>query len=238
MSSAKFEARLQFHDGTLRLDAGARVPGTTYRIGFWSAAILTALCVLQLGTQGVMFATMANNAIETNSAYYFAQAIAFLTAPLVVVLMACLYVTAAEGKKVFALSAVAFATIYATLGGINYYVQFTAVRLAMLNGQSDLIAPFFMPNLSVMFAFDILGYFFLTLSTLAAVPLFPGMGIERLLRWTLVINFLIGVAAVFGNFIANPMLLLPLLPITWIATGFGTALLAVWFRRVRYANVD
>lgn len=231
MSSAKFQARLRFQGGELEIDAGTRPSNLVQQIGFWSAACLTALCALELVLQGVMFATLTNGAIENNTAYYFTQTAAFFTAPLFVVLMACLFFVAADESKIFALISFGFAICYAVLGGINYYVQVTAVRLAALNGGLDLVAPFLMPNLSVMFAFDILGYFFLTLSMLAAVPLFRGKGIERRLRWVLVVNFIIGIAAVLGNLIGDPMLLLPILPLTWIAAGVATGLLAIWFHQ-------
>jgi hypothetical protein len=102
----------------------------------------------------------------------------------------------------------------------------------------DTLAPFFMPNMSVKFSFDNLGYLFLTLSMLAAVPLFSGEGLERGIRWTLVTNVVIGIAAVIGNLIGNPMLLLPVLPATWIAAGVATALLALWFRRAQHATLN
>lgn len=237
MSSAKFEARLQFHDGRLSIDAGPRTSNYVQRVGFWSATCLTVLCVLELVMQGWMFATMANGAIETNPAYYFAQTAAFFTAPLFVALMACLFFVAMQDVKIFALIAFAFAIGYAVLGGINYYVQMTAVRSAVLNQQFENIAPFLTTNMSVMFAFDILGYFFLTLALLAAIPLFIRAGLERWLRWVLAINFVIGIAAVLGNLAANPTLLLPILPLTWIAAGIATGLLAMWFRRVEQAEI-
>lgn len=236
MSTAKFEARLQFREGQFSFDAGTHTFDLVKQIGFWSAAVLTLLCAAELVIQAVMLATLGNGAIETNPAYYLAQATAFLTTPLFVVLMACLFPITAEDKKIFALLALAFAVMYAVLGGINYYVQMTAVRLAMLNGQMDAMAPFLTTNLSVMFAFDILGYFFLTLSALAAVPLFMGAGLESRIRWVLGINFVVGVAAVIGNLIGNPMLLLPILPATWIMAGVATGLLAVWFRRGMQAD--
>lgn len=231
MSSTNFQARLRFQGGKLSLDASTGASNTVYRIGFWSAVSLTVLCVLELVLQGVMFVTLANGAMETNTAYYLAQAAAFLTTPLFVVLMACLFSIASDDIKVFTLCALAFGIIYATLGGINYYVQMTAVRLAALNGMPSAMVPFLMPNLSVMFAFDILGYFFMTLSLLAVVALFPGQGLERALRWVLAANFGVGVAAVGGNLIGDPMLLLPILPATWILAGAASGLLAVWLRR-------
>lgn len=79
-------------------------------------------------------------------------------------------------RRVFSQTAVAFATIYAALISINYYVQLTWVGPRLARGEVAGMEPFlFMPFDSFLYAVDILGYSFMSLATLFAAMVFTGV---------------------------------------------------------------
>ena len=92
-----------------------------------------------------------------------------------------------SGKKVAAMNGVIFATIYAVLIVIVYFVQTTTVRLETLTPQASQILDFSKGGL--IFNYDLLGYGFMALSTF-----FTGMTIEdktksdKILRWLMMIH--------------------------------------------------
>ncbi|NPV83663.1 MAG: hypothetical protein HPY46_08800 [Candidatus Aminicenantes bacterium] len=94
--------------------------------------------------------------------------------------------------KIFSRSAVAFATIYAALISINYYVQLTWVGPRLAAGRTQGLEPFvFVPFDSFLYAVDILGYSFMSLATLFLAFVFVGKGVERTARWFLLANGLL-----------------------------------------------
>jgi hypothetical protein len=59
---------------------------------------------------------------------------AFLLAPTVVVLMACIHYVTPETRKVFNVIGLAFASVYAAIIPTNYYLQLFVVRLNLESG--------------------------------------------------------------------------------------------------------
>lgn len=95
-------------------------------------------------------------------------------------------------RKVWSHAAVAFATVYAVLISINYYVQLTWVAPRLAGGRIEGMEPFlFTPFDSFLYAVDILGYSFMSVSTLFASRVFTGKGLERVVRLFLVANGLL-----------------------------------------------
>jgi hypothetical protein len=87
---------------------------------------------------------------------------------------------------------VAFATIYAALISINYYVQLAWVGPRLARGQvAGMEAFLFTPFDSFLYAVDILGYSFMSVATLFMAKVFTGGGHERPLRWLLIANGLL-----------------------------------------------
>lgn len=124
-----------------------------------------------------------------------------------------------------------FATIYAVLISLNYYVQLTFVLPRLLKGdlESVSVQPFlFVPFDSFLYSVDILGYSFMSLATLFAAFAFPGTGIERTVRWFMIANGLL------LPFLALQIYYHPLIWIAalWAITFPGAMVsLAVLFRR-------
>ena len=77
----------------------------------------------------------------------------------------------------------AFATVYAALISINYYVQLAWVMPRLAAGRTAGMEAFlFVPFDSFLYAVDILGYSFMSVATLCMALVFTGRGIERLAR--------------------------------------------------------
>jgi hypothetical protein len=147
------------------------------------------------------------------------------------ILMVSVHYYTSEERKIWSHIGLVFATIYAVLISINYYVQLTFVVPRLLQGDVNSVSlqPFlFVPFDSFLYSVDILGYSFMSLATLFAAFAFTDKGIERTVRWFMIANGLI-----------LPFLALQIYyhPLIWIAALWAitfpgvTISLAVMFRR-------
>jgi hypothetical protein len=146
---------------------------TAITLGFWSAILASAFTVLfivlAVGTAFISppkpwsgIQTYAENFTLREMASFIP---AFLLAPTVVILMACIHCVTPETKKVFSLIGLAFAGVYAAIIPANYYLQLFVVRLNLESGTLDGLALLAQPNFhSVFFALETLGYALLSLA--------------------------------------------------------------------------
>lgn len=131
-------------------------------------------------------------------------------------------------RRVWSLSAVAFGAAYLTLISLNYFVQLAWVAPRLAAGRTPGLEPFlFVPFDSFLYAADILGYGFMSISTLCAGAALGREGAEgRARRWLLANGLLL-------PFITLQMYWRPLIwPASlWAITFPGAMLsLAVLFR--------
>jgi hypothetical protein len=147
------------------------------------------------------------------------------------VLVVCIHQLSTPDRKIWSHAAIAFATVYAVLISINYFVQLTWVAPRLASGNTQGIEPFlFVPFDSFLYSVDILGYSFMSVATLFAARVFTGGGLDRLVRWLLTANGLL------LPFIALQMYFHWLIWIAalWAVTFRGsTWSLAVLFHRAR-----
>ena len=154
-------------------------------------------------------------------------------APAFVLLMAALCAAAPRDRQVWGIAAIAFATAYAVLVGLNYYVQLTLIAPRMAAGRLEGIEMFlFTPFDSFSYSMDILGYSFMSVATLLAALTLDRAGPQRAARWFLI-----------GNGLLLPFLLLQIYWhwLIWIAALWAVTFpgamwaLALLFRRTRPA---
>jgi hypothetical protein len=147
------------------------------------------------------------------------------------VLVVSIHELASADRRIYSRAAIAFATAYAVLISVNYYVQLTWVAPRLASGRTEGIGPFlFVPFDSFLYAVAILGYSFMSVATLFAAGVFTGGGLERVARRFLIANGLL------LPFIALQMYYHPLIWIAalWAVTFPGsTWSLAILFRRAR-----
>ncbi len=201
------------------------------QLGFWSSVIVTLMLII--------FPLSLAFDWPLDVAY----GSSFLLAPAFVTMMVSIHHYAAPEKKVWSQLGLAFATIYAVMCSLTYYIQLTFVANNYLPIAAEAVKPFvFIPGTPI-FAQDMLGYVFFCLATLAAGPVFTGGKLEAWVKWLFIFD---------GILFAIPTLILPALtmPVNAAGTGAGnrvgdyanivwsfyvalaTGLLAVVFKRV------
>lgn len=115
------------------------------------------------------------------------EALTLLSAPLIVILMAAIYVNATEQRKVFGIIALSFGIIMA---GLTSAVHFVALTAGRQTGFTVLEWP------STLYAVELLAWdLFLGLSLLSAAFVFPGPGGQAAIRWSLLVT---GALSLFG----------------------------------------
>jgi hypothetical protein len=149
------------------------------RVGWWAAIACTALSLAYIAAQLLEWTGVLGSAGGPNSASTALGLIWLLTPSLLlgsafVLLAAALHCLAPPERRVLSLAAFAFAILYAALTGLVYYVQLTFVAPRLAAGDAAEIALLlFRPYQSFLFAIDLLGYSFMSLSTLLGAFALP-----------------------------------------------------------------
>lgn len=166
----------------------------TQRLGFWSAAMCTlfslAYVVAQLAEwQGWLGSSGGPESASTPLGLALLLTPSLLLAPAFLALIIAVHQTVSPPRRVLSHTAIAFATIYAALIGIVYYVQLTLVapRLAR-NDTEGIEVLVFTPFDSFFYSVDVLGYSFMSLATLFAGFALRGKRAARVARWCLIAN--------------------------------------------------
>lgn len=207
---------------------------STKALGFWSAVLATVFSITYVvGQLAEWFGLMGSQGGAESSSTPLGLVV-LLTPSLFLgsaflVLAVSIHQLSPPGRKVWSHAAVVFATVYAVLISINYFVQLTWVAPRLAAGRTQGIEPFlFVPFDSFLYSLDILGYSFMSVATLFAARVFTGSGQERVVRFFLTANGLL------LPFIALQMYVHWLIWIAalWAVTFPGsTWSLAVLFRR-------
>jgi hypothetical protein len=123
------------------------------------------------------------------------EVLTLMSAPPLVVIMAAIHGYASEGRKVFALIALAFTIVFAGMTSAVHYVELTALRQL---GSGGIVWP------SREYAVELLAWnLFLGLALLFAAPVFDGGGRERGVRRGLSITGGLCVAGIVGPAVGN-----------------------------------
>ena len=196
-------------------ESGSAEKKFVYQLGFWSSSVATLLVIVA----GVT---------ATASIQPFATVVGFLLTSTFLVVMACVHCYAPDDRKVFSLVGLSFAIIYATLISINYFIQLTFVRQSSFD-----VEIFAMDNpQSMMWVIEVLGYFFMGLSTLFAAAIFGSSKTENLIKWFFVTNGILGILTPIGYALNLPIQILLGGLIIWdIVMPISTALLAHLFKK-------
>lgn len=113
--------------------------------------------------------------------------------------------------------------------GLNYFVQLTWVAPRLAAGRNQGLEPFlFVPFDSLLYSVDILGYSFMSVTTLLAAQVFTGGGPERVVRWFLAANGLLLPFIALQMYVHWPIWIAALWAVTFPGSTWA---LAVLFRR-------
>jgi hypothetical protein len=212
------------------------VSSSVGRLGFWSAvsAALFAIiyCIAQLAEWlGLLGSAGGSESMSTPFGLILLLTPSLFLGTAFAILMVSVHYYAPEDRKIWSHLGVVFATIYAVLISMTYYVQLTFVLPHLIEGnvESGQVQPFlFVPFDSFLYSVDILGYSFMSLATLFGAFVFPGRGLERTVRWFMIANGLI-LPFLALQIYYNPLIWIAAL---WAITFPGSTIaLALLFRR-------
>jgi hypothetical protein len=216
------------------------IPPSTKAVGFWSAVLATGCSIAYGIGQLAEWMGLIGSGGGPESASTPLGLVVLLTPSLFLgssflLLMVSVHQLSSPDRKVWSQAALAFATVYAVLISITYFVQLTWIAPRLAAGRTHGVEPFlFTPFDSFLYAVDILGYSFMSLATLFAAPVFTGKGLECVTRVFLTANGLL------LPFIALQMYAHGMI---WIAALWGVTFpgatwsLAILFRRMKGTGV-
>lgn len=173
------------------------ISSSTRALGFWSAALATVFAIAyDVGQIAEWLGWLGSNGGPESSSTPLGFVV-LLTPSLFLgsaflVLIVCVNHLATPDRKIWSETAVAFATAYAVLISLNYYVLLTLVAPRLATGRIAGIEPFlFTPFDSFLYSVDILGYSFMSVATFLAARVFTGDGLERRARLFMTANGLL-----------------------------------------------
>jgi len=118
----------------------------------------------------------------------------FLLVPIFIILITCLHYNSKKEMKMFSMLGVIFACMYGVLISFNYYLQLTLMQKNVsgleLFSMSD-------PN-SMMWVIEVLGYFFMGLSTIFVSIIFGSSFLERSIKLIFIVNGILGIGGIIG----------------------------------------
>ena len=163
----------------------------TSRFGFWAALAAFVFAVGYGIPQLLQVAGVLPD--PWDRILIFAPSLAL--APAFVLTMAAVHAIAPPERRVFSLSALGLAVMYATLVSIVYVTQLGVVIPHDIRGEGASVALFACCGQGqFLTGVDLLGYTLMSVSTLLAAPVFAADGTHRWSRWWLIAN---GVLAPF-----------------------------------------
>jgi hypothetical protein len=175
----------------------ADISPSTKACGFWSAVFATVFSIVYIIGQLAEWMGLMGSGGGAENASTPLGLVVLLTPSLFLgssflVLVVSIHQLSSPDRKIWSHAAVAFATAYAVLISINYFVQLTWVAPRLAAGRTQGIEPFlFTPFDSFLYSVDILGYSFMSVATLLAARVFTGRGLERVVRVFLTANGLL-----------------------------------------------
>jgi hypothetical protein len=205
-------------------------------LGFWSAVLSTVFSITYsvgqiaewlgwLGSQG------GPESSSTPLGFVVLLTPSLFLGSSFLVLVVCLHELATPDRNIWSRTAVAFATAYAVLISLNYYVLLTFVAPRLASGRVAGIEPFlFTPFDSFLYSVDILGYTFMSVATLLAARVFTGDGLERRARLFLTANGLLIPFLALQIYFHGLIWIAALWAVTFPASTWTLALI---FRRAR-----
>lgn len=212
----------------------APISPSTQAVGFWSAVLATAFSLTYVVGQLAEWAGWLGSQGGPESASTPLGIVVLLTPSLFLgssflVLVVSVLQLAPPDRRVWGHAAVAFATAYAVLISVVYFVQLTFVLPRLMRGQVEGMEVFlFVPFDSFLYSVDLLGYSFMSVATLFAARVFTGGGLHRVARGFLTANGLLLPFLAFQIYF-HPLLWFAAL---WAITFPGsTWTLAILFRR-------
>ena len=198
------------------------------KVGFWSGLIAftatIAYCIVQLlQLYGVL-------TYPTDERLIYGTSLCIVI-PFILEILALHYLAPKE-KRFWSHAALTFATLYAVFVSANYVVQLATVIPATLKGSLEEVRILQQTPHSLFWDFDALGYIFMGLATLVAIPVFEKQGFQKWVRLSFIANALVTPLITIVYFYPVYSYKLLLLGFPWAVTApLFMLLLAIMFKR-------
>ena len=198
------------------------------KAGFWSGIIAftatIAYCIFQL-LQLYNILTYPTDEILIYSSSLC------IVIPFVLEMLALHYITP-DDKKFWSHAALTFTTLYAVFVTANYVVQLATVIPMTLKGDLEEVRILQQTPHSLFWNFDALGYIFMGLATLVAVPIFAKEGFQRWVRIAFLANAVVTPLITIVYFYPDYSYDLLVLGFPWgITAPLSMLMLAIMFRK-------
>ena len=216
-------------------------------LGFWSAVVITIFNVL---SSLMMIPSWFTNpilpwrGIDTYaSTFHFFQIASMIPGFLVVLpflpMMAAVHYVSPPDRRVLSMLGIAFAAVSVGMLGFQYYSQVTVVSYNIIAGDEPALGLFVLGNPhSFFWPLEVLGYGFMSLSTLFAAFVFSRDSLSRWIRALFIANGALGIAGMVAYPLqVTTVAVLSGLALWTVVFPASTILLAISFRRgmQRYA---
>jgi len=217
-------------------------------IGFWSAVIIT---FFNVASSFLMIPSWFLNPITPwhgieayASTFDFFQIASMIPGFLVVIpflpMMAAIHYSSPPERRILSILGIAFAGISVAMLGFQYYSQFTVVRYNLISGEHQGLGLFVLGNpYSFFWPLEVLGYGFMSLSTLFVGFVFSIGVLERWIRGLFITNGVIGIAGILAYPLGiSTMAFLSGLALWTFVFPASTILLAINFKRKMKTGVE
>jgi len=199
-----------------------------YKIGFLSGLIAFASAMAYVIVQIFQLQNALGFPLDEILIYGTSLCIVI---PFVLEILALHHITPDE-KKFWSHAALVFSIIYAVFVTANYVVQLATVIPMKLKGAAGEIRILEQTPHSLFWDFDALGYIFMGLTTLIAVPLFKKQGYQKWVRISFLANALVTPLIAFVYFYPVYSEKLLFLGFPWgITAPLAMLLLAIMFKK-------
>ena len=201
---------------------------TINKIGFWSGLIAFIATISYCIVQILQMYSVLSYPYDERLIYGTSLCIVI---PFVLEMLALHYITPDE-KKFWSHAALIFTILYAVFVTANYVVQLATVIPMTLKGSLDEVRILQQTPHSLFWDFDALGYIFMGLATLFAIPVFNRSGFQKWVRMAFIANALVTPLISIVYFYPDYSLDLLILGFPWAVTApLFMLLLALMFRK-------
>jgi hypothetical protein len=201
---------------------------TVYKAGFWSGIIAFVATTAYVIVQVLQVAGILHFPLDEILIYGISLCIVI---PFVLEMLALHYVTPVQ-KRFWSHGALIFTILYAVFVTANYVVQLATVVPKKLKGELDEIRVLEQTPHSLFWDFDALGYIFMGLAMLIALPVFEKRGFQKWVRLSFLANAIITPLITFVYFYPTYSNQLLFLGFPWAITApMAMLMLALLFRK-------
>ena len=159
---------------------------TIYKIGYWSGLMAFIATLLFLVVQILQIIRVLRFPMDEILIYGTSLCIVI---PFVLEILALHYITPVK-KKIWSHAALIFSIIYAVFVIANYVVQLATVIPMKIKGAVHEIQILEQTPHSLFWDYDAIGYIFMGLATLIAVPVFSKQGFQKWVKISFIANAL------------------------------------------------